>query len=138
MSQSGRIIVIISLCHRILAKWQKNIKNDFITNFFFFIKFWYNQSDLSFNLSTKFYQNLTHSNRNIIKAEHTQRQTHNHNTLLCTHNYWCWLGIPAHVATHKMRVNTLYVWGWFQYRRVSEFDNNSCCIGNLKVLGHKM
>ena len=42
------------------------------------LKFYYNQSDLSSNIPTKFYQNPTHSNRDISRKSGTDRPTHTH------------------------------------------------------------
>ena len=53
-------------------KNQEWLHNDIITNPIF-MKFTYNQSDLSFNISTKFHQNPTHNNQNISCKSGTDR-----------------------------------------------------------------
>ena len=91
MSQSGLNIIIISLCHRILTfcikpkkvkkkKSRNDVKN--VITIPIFILFWYNQSDVSSNISTKFHQNKTYYKWDINRESwthiHPDRQTDTH------------------------------------------------------------
>ena len=58
-------------------KAKKIFRNDVITESIY-IKSYCNQSGLSFNISTKFHQNLTHGNWDISCKSETHTQTHTH------------------------------------------------------------